>query len=337
MRSCKNCFKSIGRQEKHKIKCCICSFLFHWNCVNIKSSEEAKIFGEKFICDHCQKLRRQSRSVSEDLSDKFTLSTNMDDVKELLDQLRIDMRKDFEKVVASQTNFEKSVNDSLNLCHQKLDDNAGILKKQTQTLMNHRTDIDNLISENKLLNKKLSVLEVQMDENDQWRRSNSLEFIGVPFSDNDNVVDVVAKVATAVGFQINVSMIESCFKIKNVGKSIIVVNFVKKSDKNELLRLRRVKRSLNTSHMGYQDGTPIYINESLTKIRRVLLFNAAKLKRDNDWKYLWVRDGKVFMRKTDTSKICHIGTQRDLDDIFLPSKKTGNENSGQSSQGSKTA
>lgn len=39
-----------------------------------------------------------------------------------------------------------------------------------------------------------------MDENDQWRRSNSLEFIGVPFSDNDNVVDVVAKVATAVGF-----------------------------------------------------------------------------------------------------------------------------------------
>ncbi|KAG8334164.1 hypothetical protein J6590_096541 [Homalodisca vitripennis] len=52
--------------------------------------------------------------------------------------------------------------------------------------------------------------------------------------------------------------------------------FVRRLDKEEFLRRRRVKRTLSTRHIGATDDRPIYDNESLSRARRALYALARK-------------------------------------------------------------
>lgn len=47
----------------------------------------------------------------------------------------------------------------------------------------------------------------------------------------------------------------------------------------------------------------IYINENLTKRNKKLFKKARDLKRNGDVKYAWCKNGKIFIRKTDDSKV----------------------------------
>lgn len=47
----------------------------------------------------------------------------------------------------------------------------------------------------------------------------------------------------------------------------------------------------------------IYINDHLIRSNEFLFKKARDLKRDNKIKFAWVKNGKVFIRKTDTSRV----------------------------------
>ncbi|KAK4876082.1 hypothetical protein RN001_012504 [Aquatica leii] len=64
MSSCSICELVISRHSSEKIQCCNCSGFFHWGCVNI-SKVEFEILGEKWNCNKCLQLRRQSRTFSD--------------------------------------------------------------------------------------------------------------------------------------------------------------------------------------------------------------------------------------------------------------------------------
>ena len=61
----------------------------------------------------------------------------------------------------------------------------------------------------------------------------------------------------------------------------------------------------------FRDST-IYVNDHLTSHGKNL-FREAKTKKGNlDYKYLWTRDGKIFMRKNDNSEVIHITCLADI-------------------------
>ncbi|KAG8250378.1 hypothetical protein J6590_103211 [Homalodisca vitripennis] len=76
-----------------------------------------------------------------------------------------------------------------------------------------------------------------------------------------------------------------------------MTSFVRRLDKEEFLRRRRVKRTLSTRHIGATDDRSIYVNESLSPARRALYALARKYQREKNFKFLWVRNGKIFLRK----------------------------------------
>ncbi|KAG8300010.1 hypothetical protein J6590_087002 [Homalodisca vitripennis] len=65
------------------------------------------------------------------------------------------------------------------------------------------------------------------------------------------------------------------------------------------MRKRKDKRNLNTRDIGFMEGqsNPIYVNNSLTQANRKLLNKAREVKREKQYTYLWVRNGRIFMRK----------------------------------------
>ena len=66
----------------------------------------------------------------------------------------------------------------------------------------------------------------------------------------------------------------------------IIVKFVRRCHKEQLLAKRRVIRDLSTRHLGMDEDNYIYINQSLTLHGRVLFAKAKEIKRDKGYEYL---------------------------------------------------
>ena len=76
-----------------------------------------------------------------------------------------------------------------------------------------------------------------------------------------------------------------------------MVKFVSRKSKATVLDLKRLPR--NRDHKFRNND--IYINEHLTT-RNKHLFNLAKdKKRSKNYKFLWTRNGKIFIRKDERS------------------------------------
>lgn len=64
--------------------------------------------------------------------------------------------------------------------------------------------------------------------------------------------------------------------------------------------------------LGFATNEPIYINEHLCPENKVFLGKAISAKREKNWKFAWVSDGKILMRKSEKAKVLHITCEDDL-------------------------
>lgn len=222
------------------------------------------------------------------------------------------------EITEHQISQEKSFNKSYEHLSEKLDDNTKAMKDQTASMEHCLKIIDDLMEENKRLNKRVVELERKVDDMEQYSRLNAVEIHGVPMEPNEDAVEVVKEVGKALDMVINESMIDACHRLgrrpgPNNSPPAIIVKFVRRLDKEEFMKRRRVKRNLSTRHMNLKMDQPVYVNEALSQGRRRLLGAAREVKREKKWKYLWVRGGKIFLRKEEGSTVVQVTCQADLD------------------------
>lgn len=100
---------------------------------------------------------------------------------------------------------------------------------------------------------------------------------------------------------------------------------MRRLDKELILTKKRVFRNLSTSQIGMKVDYPIFINQSLSPNRRILLAKAKELNRELKWKFLWVdKAGRIKMRKHEKASIQVISTPSDLDNLkkFIVNKES---------------
>lgn len=59
----------------------------------------------------------------------------------------------------------------------------------------------------------------------------------------------------------------------------------------------------------------VYINENLTRLQRWLFWNTEDCAREMNYKYVWMKDGKIFVRKRDGAAAIRIDDESDLNKI----------------------
>jgi hypothetical protein len=85
--------------------------------------------------------------------------------------------------------------------------------------------------------------------------------------------------------------------------------------KEEILRKRRVKKTLSTRHLGLATDTPIYVYESLCPGRRRLFAVARVAKKEKGYKYLWIRNGSILMRRKENDPIISLKYADDMEKL----------------------
>ena len=89
---------------------------------------------------------------------------------------------------------------------------------------------------------------------------------------------------------------------KNVG----VIRFVHRKTKIRVLEAKRKAGNFDFENQA------IYINDHLSIFNRGLFAKASDIKRSQGYKYLWVKNGYIFMRKTDRSGLIRVTSYGDL-------------------------
>ncbi|XP_046687233.1 uncharacterized protein LOC124372864 [Homalodisca vitripennis] len=226
--------------------------------------------------------------------------------------------KAIQDLKAQQVQSCKDFNNSYEALNSKVDDSLKVNTDLSEKLSKFITTIERLESENVQLKVKLHALESRLEEQEQYTRRNCIEIQGVPVR-NNNVMDTVKDVGKALGMEIKEEMIDACHtlgKRKDAeGPPGIIVKFVRRTDADNLLAKRRAKAQFSTRHLNLGTDNPVYLNESLTPARRMLLKKARDFRRTNGYKWLWVRGGKILMRKEDNGPVINVKCQSDLDSL----------------------
>lgn len=139
----------------------------------------------------------------------------------------------------------------------------------------------------------------------------NVEIKGLPVVAKEDLTSSVRGIATCFGTKVSESDIEVAHRVQSRNKKTpnVVVTFASRGVRDRLLSAAK-KTRLNTTHLGFY--IQLYINEHICVENKVLLNKARLAKREKNWKYVWVSQGKVLMRKTENSPVLQITCEGDL-------------------------
>lgn len=305
MSSCKTCLIVIKKNQL-KISCSDCNGEFHAKCVNMTQADINYMAEQNthWRCEPCSSVRRKSLRLDYSLQEG---SVTLEDIMEMLKGIQ-----------EEQKTTVKDFNKSFEALHDKIEERTTALEVKMRLIEEYINETDKLRVENITLKKQVTTLENRIEDLENYSRRNCIEIQGIPEEKGENVTDVVKKVGEALGVKIADDMIDACHRVGGrTGEKRprgIILKLVRRTDKDTIMRKRQErKRDFSTRHLGMSSDTPVYLNDSLSPSRRRLLGRARQLKIEKAYKYLWLRNGNILLRKQEGSPVLEIRCQADLD------------------------
>ncbi|VVC96112.1 unnamed protein product, partial [Leptidea sinapis] len=157
----------------------------------------------------------------------------------------------------------------------------------------------------KQLKDKLTHLEHEQIEQDQWMRLNNAEIKGVPMKDRENLFEVVSKIGAKVRHCITKKDINFLARVPSKNTDApkpIIVSFVNRYMKEDFIEAARAFGKLRPVDIDLSGSHNIFINDHLTVANKILLKKAKDIKNERQYAFLWIKNAKIFARKNPESK-----------------------------------
>lgn len=174
---------------------------------------------------------------------------------------------------------------------------------------------DNKITE---LQNKINHLEEKTDMQEQYSRRNSLRLSGIPENDFEDTGEIVINVVN------NIMKLDPPLQLEEIDRThrIGLKSKATKERPRQVIvkfatyktRQRVFKQKNNLKTFNSKEQPPIFVNEDLTKIRSLLLFEARKMKKHGTIKDCWSFDGNILV-KNNGGKIIQITNESSLREI----------------------
>ncbi|KAF9414296.1 hypothetical protein HW555_007774 [Spodoptera exigua] len=195
--------------------------------------------------------------------------------------------------------------------------------KITTTLKTITDENTHMRNENNSLQNKMKDMESRLAHMEQEARQNNLEINCLPEHKNENLIKTIVQIGSAVSFPIAESEILSCTRVQKSNPAskkpkAVICKLSSKAHRDNLLGAIQIynrknpKNKLNTKLIGYGDTeSPVYVSEHLTPANKSLHAATRIAAKEKNYKYVWVRNGKIFIRKDETAT-SQIITHRDI-------------------------
>lgn len=220
--------------------------------------------------------------------------------------------KEFKIIVAGLT-------DAINNCNRRIDN----LTARVEAIERVQHDGTPQVS----FEQTIAELKAELNDRDQDMLSNDIEIAGLPEETAERSVHLVLNVAKKLGVKLEEHDIVSAERAGGVRRAEqgapdprprpIAVRLARRVHRDQLLAAARVRRGADSADLGLNSNPRrFYVNERLTRFNRQLFYKAREESSRQKWKYVWTRDGKIFVRKENGAPRARLRTEEDFKNVF---------------------
>lgn len=199
--------------------------------------------------------------------------------------------------------------ESVTFCSNKVTDFELQLSKLNECIKT--TEV--LKAENAIIKDEIKTLQAKLNDVEQSALCNNIEIHGVPEKAGENLNEVFRAIGTHVNYPLQETMIDTLYRVPTRDPKLpknIIVKFASRKLRDSFLAAVKTKRlSVPRGSRGIKidnvsDG--LYVNEHLTTANKILYRSVRDVAREKQYKYVWIRGGKIFARKDDRARVLHV-------------------------------
>lgn len=171
------------------------------------------------------------------------------------------------------------------------------------------------------MNKNSYKVDIIRDSIVRSDRNRELVVRGVPFVSDENILDILQKIAELISFRSihanpfngfrlplrPINSLSSQVSKLRVGQQTerqyspsIIMKFRAIYDKEDFMHLYFVKKGISTKDIGFMVDSRIFIGENFSPLNHKLLIAANKLKQNGLLCSVFTNDGLVYAKKSNT-------------------------------------
>lgn len=246
-----------------------------------------------------------------------TLATKMDEMLRNLKESINAMLVNELRVVKQELNDLKQ---SMCFISNQYEDILNDLKSTSET-------VKHLESKNNEMQLTIDSMKDRMNQLEQRARICNLEIQCVPENKNENLLKTVTLLASVIDCNISEENIIKCTRVAKLNPDSprprsVVVQFNSPRIRDTFLassikfNKSNSANRLNSTHIGASGHKqPIYIMEHLTPAGKALHAATRVRAKENGYKHVWIRNGKIFVRKSDNASLILIKHTSCLDKL----------------------
>lgn len=310
--ACSLCRQVVGRNTP-SLLCSECSAWFHPKCVDIDKASAAALSmpGASWLCPNCRPKTPPRRSSTSQPQPGGSPPITLESVYSIIQGMRSELR-------GLTSKYDELVK-SVNFCSDRISD----FELKMVELTNKTKLIDKLHADNCQLRDSVAELSLRVSDAEQHTRRNNIEIQGIPEKDIENVLSILRKIGDHIGAPVTVTDIDALHRVPHADKAnsrpkAIIVKFCSRLKRDNFLAATiKMKRS---APAGSTPGLTIegvsdrlFVNDHLTPANKKLFAATRAAAREKGYRFTWTRDCKIFVRKSDASRVIVI---RCADDIL---------------------
>lgn len=336
--NCLACRSRLGPNEL--IRCSTCLGCYHYKCFNITPEEYKSIqINKKWRCQDCVNITRRKNDDSTpvrsavdcrlaggvaDMScdESITLEYGNSATETpgnhnicSLEQLSCLLDSKLEVIRVSilgdiKTTIRNEINTAISSIRTEFTATTDQLKSDINNL---DTKIHKLEAENSTLRAELENTRRNLISIDKLNRNRNLEIQNVTEKREESLTAIVKKICETVEFPIKESDLYSVRRIarrnplSNRPRNIILTLPSERSRDTLISAFKRYNKQnrsnlLNTTTLNIAGETrTVYLSEHLTPDCKELHSATRKAAKDLSYKYVWVKFGRIYVRKNDSA------------------------------------
>lgn len=305
-----------------------------WKCLECKSKEPKTDNSNTPIRASSQlQLGPADASVDDERSNitlrtkKLHSKSDSDDPYITEDKLREILNQEITKIIkeASSQQLESITNQISEFRESVL-----FLSKQYDDLIKSLNEknaiINSLESKNNNLTLQVKTLTERLTQVEQHMRSSNLEINGIPEHRSENLIKTLEQLGNVVENRFNDNDILHVTRIAKLNKDSdrprsVIVKLRSQRRRDELLAAvikfnkKNKNDKLNSELLGIGGRrVPVYVAEHLTPANKNLHAATRQKAKETGYKFVWIRDGRIFVRKDEQSSAIVV---RDVDSLKL--------------------
>lgn len=236
-------------------------------------------------------------------------------------------QKDTQAILKKLDTIEETVTDMKKTLDYLSAEYHDLLKKVDSLASSEAANsgkIKKLELENSKMIKETANLHRQLQQMEQYGRNKNLEIHNVKETKDEKVMSIVLECAKMINIPLEPQDIEAAHRLKGNPKNRrpppILVQLKSRTIRDKLTAKKKTGLASKNLVSG-GDDTPIFINENLNQFHKELFWKSRNWAKENNYKYCWVKHGKIWLRKLDGEDALQISDFEDLSTAAINAKK----------------